>query len=152
MNKADALPDWITQWAETFDARSRRRITRGLATGLRRRQAQRIARQQNPDGTPFAPRKPRRRDQAGGIRRRAAMFRGLRQVRHLRALSDERGVSVGFAGAAARIAAVSQFGQVDHVERGGPLARYPIRELLGFSAADREWVLAELRRATDLDR
>ncbi|MGP3147078.1 phage virion morphogenesis protein, partial [Serratia bockelmannii] len=39
---------------------NRRVLTRELATGLRSRQAKRIAKQQNPDGSPYEPKKERR--------------------------------------------------------------------------------------------
>lgn len=141
----DALPEWVDAWAGAFSPAERRRLTRGLATGLRQRQAQRIARQQNPDGTPFAPRKPRLRDKAGQVRRRKTMFEGLRKARFLRAVSDANGVQIGFAGIAAKIAEISQFGQVALVAPNGPLARYPLRQLLGWSADDRALVLDRLR-------
>lgn len=48
-----------------LDGGARRRLLRKLSRDLQASQRQRITRQENPDGTPFAPRKPRRDPKVG---------------------------------------------------------------------------------------
>lgn len=75
------------------------------------------------------------------VRRTAAkelpMFQRLRNYRFLKMRADAGGVSVGFDGLAARIARVHQYGLRDQVGPG-IFAKYPVRELLGFTAADEQ--------------
>lgn len=72
------------------------------------------------------------------------MFRGLRKVKHLKALADPRAAQVGFAGRVARIARVHSEGLKDRVAPDGPTYHYPARRLLGWSEDDRDFVLAEV--------
>lgn len=130
----------------------RKALALRIGRALRQAQVERIAAQRNPDGTPFAPRKPRVpsgtfRGNRGGIRRRAAtraMFSKLRQARWLRIDASADEVAVGFVGSAARIARVHQLGLRDRVSReaGAPEAAYPARVLLGLTPGDVETVLA----------
>lgn len=144
---ADADPlQQFEQWAGGLLAKmepaARTRLTRAVAKALRRSQQQRIAQQRNPDGSPFEPRKPkpRLRDKSGRLKRQHTMFAKLRQARFLRATGTAEAAVVAFTGRAARIARVHQYGLIDAVAPGGPRVRYPVRELLGFSAADRALV------------
>src|SRR5690606_41104512 len=83
----------------------RRKLNQTLARELRRRQQRRIAAQQNPDGSAYAPRKPRKNlRRSGGIK----MFAKLRQARHLKLQSDADSIPVGFLGNSARIARIHQ--------------------------------------------
>lgn len=141
MDDLAALEDWVAPLLAQLTRSEQRRLAAKIARDLRRSQQQRIQGQQNPDGTPFEPRKPQKRlrDQIGALRR-GAMFSKLRLARHLRAGTDAQGAVVGFLGRAARIAAVHQHGELDQVQPGGPEVRYPARELLGFTPADIERV------------
>lgn len=116
----------------------RRALARELAAELRALNQRRIAAQQNPDGSPYAPRKPRLRAKAGRIRR--AMFSRLRTGRFLRVQSDANAALVTIAGRAARIARVHQFGLTDRVGRSGPEYRYPQRRVLGIAESDRDLI------------
>lgn len=113
----------------------RRHLARRIAIALRKSQAERIAAQQNPDGTAFEPRKPQPqlRNKRGRIKR---MFEAMRQRRHLKATSNADGATVGFSGRTGRIARVHQEGLIDTVNRRNLKVRYPVRTLLGFSADD----------------
>ncbi|WP_168400650.1 phage virion morphogenesis protein [Erwinia amylovora] len=73
--------------------------------------------------------------------KKVPMFQRLRGYRFLKMRADAAGTSVGFEGVAARIARVHQYGQRDRVGPG-VLAKYPARELLGFTTAD-EQLIAE---------
>lgn len=123
----------------------RRKMLRALALDLRRSQQQRIGRQQNPDGSPFTPRRPKAqskaRAKAGRIRRRKGrMFAKLKLARYMKASADANHAETGFSGRAAGIARVHQLGLVDRVSRRGPRVRYAARRLLGFTADDRDHV------------
>jgi phage gpG-like protein len=76
-----------------------------------------------------------------GSLRRKAMFRRLSSTRFLRAGNDDLQFWVGFSGRAAEIARIHQEGLRDRPSRKAKPMAYPVRELLGFSAADRAAML-----------
>lgn len=202
-----ALEELAGGLVRALDPAARKKLLRTMARDLRKSQSARIARQQQPDGTPFVPRKKRAEPKpatyalkflypdgvgeprlcflkawaragksfsgydsearairtfdwdrvvrflpvepadaqrpGGSLRkrgslRRKAMFRKLRTRRYLQAGTDDLGAWIGFSGRAAQIAAVSQFGLRDAPRPGMKDVRYPVRELIGFTAADRE--------------
>ena len=125
------------------DAGERSKILRVMARTLRSSQAGRITRQQDPDGQPFAVRKPQ---PAGRLRRsgtikRKAMFRKLRNTTNLKAGSTDTEAWVGFSGRAARIARVHQEGLEDAPSIGAKPVRYARRMLLGDTEAERQALL-----------
>jgi len=128
------------------DAGERSNILRLMARTLRSNQAARIARQQDPDGQPFAPRKaqPYGRLRRGGTIKRKAMFRKLRNTSNLKAGSTDTEAWVGFSGRAARIARVHQEGLEDAPAKGAKPVRYARRTLLGDTEADRQELLGVL--------
>lgn len=139
---ADAL-DRLSTWAAPLLAclsLPRRRVAMTqVATYLRRSQAERIAAQRNPDGSPYAPRKPRLRAKKGSIRR--TMFEKLRQAKYMRKASTAETATITIGGRTARIARVHQYGlrdKVDWRKPNSPTTQYARRELLGFTAADEE--------------
>lgn len=145
------LEAWAAALLGRLSAPERRRALRALATALRRSQAERIARQQAPDGSPFPERKARpeaatpARARKGRIRKRAKagpMFRKLRVARWLAAESSPDEAAVTFRGSAIRIARVHQFGLRDRVAKNpaAPETTYARRPLLGFSAGDEQLV------------
>ena len=125
------------------DAGERSMIVRVMARTLRSSQALRIARQQDPDGQPFAARKaqPSGRLRRGGTIKRKAMFRKLRNTSNLKAGSTDIEAWVGFSGRAARIARVHQEGLADAPARGVKPVRYARRVLLGETEAERQELL-----------
>ncbi len=125
------------------DGGDRSKILRVMSRTLRSSQSARIARQQDPDGQPFAARKPQ---PAGRLRRsgtikRKAMFRKLRNTTNLKAGSTDTEAWVGFSGRAARIARVHQEGLEDAPAKGVKPVRYARRVLLGDTEADRQVLL-----------
>ena len=201
MSQNDALfqelDGYLQSVVEHLAANQRRRLSRQIATGLRKRQQQRIAQQQNSDGSSYEGRKKQTRRTQGGVRfmwkgearelrnwhsskgrsgermitgfdvgrgglrsflradidrylsinvssvstapaRKEKMFRKLRTVRFLRIDTSPNSVMVGFSGYAASIAHVHQFGETDKIGRSS--VRYPIRELLGLTSTDLDWV------------
>lgn len=151
MDVADELTQ-LELWAAPLLAKlapaQRRQLARNIAFDLRRAQQRRIAAQIAPDGTPYAARRRRvesLREKRGAVRRRKdAMFVKLRTARWLKTNATPEGVEVGFFGRIARLARVHQDGGEDRVAPNGPLAIYPARPLLGFTATDRELVQERL--------
>lgn len=125
------------------DAGERSKILRVMARTLRSSQAARIARQQDPDGQPFAVRKaqPAGRLRRGGTIKRKAMFRKLRNTSNLKAGSTDTEAWVGFSGRAARIARVHQEGLADAPAKDMKPVRYARRMLLGDTEAERQALL-----------
>jgi phage virion morphogenesis (putative tail completion) protein len=137
------LEEWVAPLAAKLSAAGRKALSRVIGRDLRQAQTRRIAAQLNPDGTPFAARRPGKdlRGKRGAIRRRqASMFAKLRTARWLKIMADANEAAVGFTGRAERIARVHQEGLRDRVAPNGPEVRYARRQLLGFSDADREMV------------
>lgn len=140
------MPDFdqIETWAGALLAKLSpaevRKLTRTIAIGLRRSQRQRILAQRNPDGSAFAPRKLRASAPGGKRLRAGKMFSKISQAKHLKAKSEGDAAVVEFTAQANRIARVHQFGLRDRVSRRGPQVRYPSRQLLGITDAEREHV------------
>ena len=129
---------------------ARRQLARNIGQALRKNQQARIARQENPDGTAFEPRKPRKEfgKKKGRIKRKA-MFAKLRTARYFKIQSNANEVSVGFNGSSATIANVHQYGLMSSPSKTKDFkVRYAQRELLGFSQSDldviEDLVLAQL--------
>jgi len=141
-----ALESWLDPLLDNLSHAQRRQFFRRIGVALRRRQSDRIKRQENPDGTRYAPRKSSTQKKAGRIERRKEMFKKLRQARHLKVAADTNGVAVGYQGKAARVAKIHQYGLLSRVMPGGPLFQYPARRLLGFSDEDRDWLLDEIQK------
>lgn len=134
-----ALEDWAGALLAQLEPAQRRKLTQAVARDLRRSQQRRIATQQNPDGSAYAPRKPRQaREKAGRIKRK--MFSKLGQAKHLKLQSTADSVAISFLGRTARMARIHQYGLRDKPGRNSPDIQYERRELLGFTAADRELI------------
>lgn len=130
------LEDWAGVLLAKLGAGERRKLNQDIARELRRSQQQRIAAQQNPDGSPYAPRKPRQnlRGKQGRVKRK--MFTKLRTAKYLKLQSSADSIAIGFLGRTARIARVHQHGLRDRAEKGAPDTQYAERQLLGFTDAD----------------
>ncbi|WP_136067089.1 phage virion morphogenesis protein [Modicisalibacter radicis] len=139
-----ALEDWAAPLLARLEAKERRRLARAIARDLRRSQRERIRSQTNPDGTPYAPRKPQKWLARQGSIRRKAMFGKLATAKWLKATARGDAAMVGFFGNVARLAKTHQYGLRDRVDRDGPTIEYPQRELLGFTDQDREVILDSL--------
>lgn len=140
-----AVEDWAAAFLARLDPGQRRSLAGQIARELRRSQQARIADQQDPDGAPFAPRKPqprRLRDKPGAIKR-GAMFTKLRLAKRLKIIeASAQEVGVGFTGRNARIAGIHQSGASDRV--GNRTIRYPERRLLGFTEKDSERLMDQV--------
>ena len=134
MSGLHELDAYLAGLLAKLEAPQRRALARAIAVELRRRQSARIAAQRNPDGTAYEPRKPQLRHKRGGIRRK--MFTRLRMARYMRIEADPNTAVLTFASTALRIATVRHFGLRDRVNKSGLMAKYHVRELLGFEGAD----------------
>jgi phage virion morphogenesis protein len=149
MDDLHALEEWAGALLAKLGPAARRAAATDIARTLRRSQAQRIKAQQAPSGTPFEARKPRQvrggklRKKKGRIKAKA-MFAKLRTTAFLKVTSDTSGVGVGFLGRTARLARVHQDGETAQVAPGGPNYKYPVRQLLGFTQADRDMIRDQL--------
>lgn len=139
---------WLTDTLATLEPGRRKTVLATIGRELRRRNQRRQSRQTGPDGTAWTPRK---RDKAGRVRSTAKMLQGLRELRRLALSAAPDGLQLGYSGRNARIAAIHHFGEVDAVEQGGPVVKYPARPLLGKPPDDvafiRERLMAELEKA-----
>lgn len=128
----------LTALINNLSPQARRQLARNIGQALRKNQQARIARQENPDGTAFEPRKPRKEfgKKKGRIKRKA-MFAKLRTARYFKIQSNDNEVSVGFNGSSAMIAKVHQYGLMSSPSKTKDFkVRYAQRELLGFSQSD----------------
>lgn len=135
-NDLSRLETWAAPLLAKLSTAERRKLNQSIARDLRRSQQQRIRKQQNPDGTPYAPRKKQPKRSKQGRIKRSAMFRKLSLAARLKMLSTPDAISVGFMARNARIARVHQHGLRDRPARNQQPVQYSRRELLGFSSAD----------------
>jgi phage virion morphogenesis protein len=132
-----------TALLRNVEAPARRKLLRTIARDIRKSQSDRIAAQQNPDGTPFEPRRQqatRARARKGRIRKQV-MFRKLRMSKHLKAGANDAEAWLGFGGRVARIARVHQEGLADSPAPGMKKVRYARRLLLGLTDPEQERML-----------
>lgn len=128
----------LTALINNLSPQARRQLARNIGQALRKNQQARIARQENPDGTAFEPRKPRKEfgKKKGRIKRKA-MFAKLRTAKHLKIKSNANEVSIGFTSSSAAIAKIHQYGLMSSPSKTKNFkVRYAQRELLGFSQSD----------------
>lgn len=138
----DALEPWLDGYLAKLKPGERMRIARKIGQVLRRRNAERIRANLQPDGSAMAPRKPgKHRRKRGRMFPRTGLARNLR----IQARTDE--ARLDFAQRVAGTAAVHHFGLVDAVDRRIPHSikvRYPARLLLGIPPEDRDAIMAEV--------
>lgn len=149
MSNPLSLDSFAADLIAGLEPSARKELAQEIARHLRASQQKRIAAQQNPDGSAFAPRKFQLRHRRPG--RLRAMFAKLRTNRFLKARSTGDAAIVGFTAEVSRIARVHQLGLRDRVNKTGAEADYPARELLGISADD-EALIRDLVTAHLADR
>lgn len=144
-NDLEALEDWAGVLLSKLEPAARSKLVRSLAQKLRRSQQKRVKQQRNPDGSPYAARKPRDlKGKKGRIKRQAKMFQKMPRASYLKAKGDEHSISVGFTGRVARIARVHQYGLKDRAEADAPEVRYKLRQVLGLTNTDINFLKNEL--------
>ena len=88
---------------DNLSPQARQQLARRIGQQLRKSQQARIARQQNPDGSKYEPRKQQKlRGKQGRIKRKA-MFAKLKTARFLKIRTNANEVNLGFTGSAANI-------------------------------------------------
>lgn len=137
-NELAPLEQWIGDLLSRLSDTEIKRINRLVGMELRRSQVQRIAAQENPDGSKFTPRTQKNfRGKSGGIRRKK-MFTKLRTAKHLINQSNSSEITVGFRARSAMIAIVHQYGE--DAESFGHTFKMPERQLLGFKESELEQI------------
>ncbi|NKJ02812.1 phage virion morphogenesis protein [Novosphingobium sp. SG707] len=141
------LDEWFGRIVAGMEPAERRKATLKLGRLLRQANLKRIAANVDPDGAPFALRKPRR-DLRGRLRKgaRGRMFKGLRKTAKWRIDAAADGVEISpVTNTADRVGSVSQFGLTVTVGRGRDgrkiRAKYAERRLLGFGREDEDLAL-----------
>ncbi len=129
------LHHWLDGLEHQLESAQRRELLRRIAQQLRVNMRDRIRQQRDPSGKQFTPRK---RSQIGRIRRQAGMFQRI--GRDIKTEYSADHASVGFAGRTASIAKVHQQGLVVKPGPNSSPVRYAVRELVGWSEADKQWV------------
>jgi len=132
MAELKALTEYLGGMLSQLSDGERRKLEMSIARKLRASQKKRIGRQQNPDGSIYAPRKNRLRDKKDKIKNK--MFNVIKNAKYMRTARTAEGIAVGFAGRVAFIARVHQYGLRDKVDKDGPTVKYESRELLGFTS------------------
>lgn len=117
----------------------RRLLYKQIGRELARSQRRRINAQQNPDGTPYAPRKAKHKTK-GRIASKL-MFKKIGLPAHLKLRYENEGISLGFYGADAVIAEIHQYGLKGKVRSEfNWKVPYDKRELLGFTEEDAQMI------------
>ncbi|AWX15603.1 phage virion morphogenesis protein [Mergibacter septicus] len=139
-SEVEQLTNKLQGLINNLSPQSRRQLIRQIGNKLVQSQRQRIARQQNPDGSFYARRKQQKRTKTGRIKQ-LAMFKKLRTSRFLKTRINDKGVEIGFNSRAAKIASIHQYGKTGVVNsKIGLKVKYTQRELLGFSKTDKEMI------------
>lgn len=120
----------------------RRLLYQQIGRELARNQRRRIKAQQNPDGSPFEPRKKRKQfSKKKGRIKNQLMFKKIVSPSHLKIRYEQEGISLGFYGGDAAIANVHQYGLYSSPSKYKDFkVKYAKRELLGFSEEDIEMI------------
>ncbi|MGO2213667.1 phage virion morphogenesis protein [Psychrobacter alimentarius] len=135
----DELASWLERINEQLSPQQKTRLNRQISTKMRIVWKNRIKAQKDPDGKRFAPRK---RDQAGSIKR-GAMFQRLPKM--LKTAYSSKHAEIGFAGRTAEVMAVHQFGKTIKPNPNSKPTRYPVRKTIGWSDDDIELIIDEIR-------
>lgn len=130
MSGLEAFDERLGALIGNLSPAARKEMARSIAKRLRAGQQQNIKRQQEPDGTPFKPRKAPARKKKGRVKRE--MFAKLRTAKYLKAKGTADDAVVEFTDNVQRMARVHHYGLRDRPARGGKDVRYEERPLLGF--------------------
>ncbi|MGK8189242.1 phage virion morphogenesis protein [Serratia marcescens] len=131
MNELNPFDTRLAGLIAKLSPQSRKSLAVAVSKRLRAGQQQHIKRQQAPDGTPYAPRKTRLRNQKR-LRDRA-MFSKLRTARYLKAQGNSDAAVVEFVGRVKRMVNVHHYGLRDRPTPHSEAVKYESRPLLGFN-------------------
>ena len=140
----EPLQDWLGDILHNLSPGPRRSLAMKIMRAVRKSNAGRIARNEQPDGSAMTPRKPRKGDKSGRIARKAKMFRQLSFAKNMKIRVDADGGELSFA-KGGHIAQINHFGEVAIVGKlrdGRTIkTRYDERKLLGFNQTDRDGII-----------
>lgn len=145
MDAFKGLNHWLDQFGVLLEPLQRRELTRKLSQGLRIRFRERIKGQRDSNRNKFIPRK---REQIGKIKRNAAMFQKI--GRQLKTEYSENHAAAGFGGRTGFVASVHQEGKPIRPSKIAKSTRYTVRELIGFSKDDQEWIKREIEKTLNI--
>lgn len=143
----EALEPWLGDVLDSLGPGPKRRLSLKIGQAVRRTNAARIAKNEEPDGRAMDPRKPRKRrsSKSGRVKRKAKMFKKLRLVRNMRLRANAEGVELSFKGGVARVASEHHYGEeafVGKTRDGRTIkARMAQRKSLGFSRDDQDAII-----------
>ena len=141
MDAISGLRHWLDQVELQLDPSQKQVLMRKLAQGLRVRFKDRIKQQRDPNGSRFIPRK---RNQIGNIKRSGTLFKKFGQK--LKTEYSSNHASVGFGGRDATVAIVHQEGRTIRPSKNAKSTAYPVRQLVGFSQDDEQWIQREIEK------
>lgn len=134
MSGLEAFDERLGALIGNLSSAARKDMARSIAKRLRAGQQQNIKRQQEPDGTPFKPRKAPVRKKKGRVKRE--MFAKLRTAKYMKAKGTADDAEVEFTGSVQRMARVHHYGLRDRPARGGKEVQYEARQLIGIGETD----------------
>ncbi len=142
----EPLEGWLGDIMHSLSPGPRKSLGMKIMRAVRKANAGRIARNEEPDGGKMTPRKPRKSGKKGRIKRKAKMFRRLRYVKRMKISVNADGGELTFANSGvARVAAEHHYGEeafVGKTREGKTIkARMAERRLLGFNRDDRDGIL-----------
>lgn len=135
----DELTTWLNRINQQLSPQQKIRLNRQISIKMRTVWKRRIKAQKDPDGKRFSPRK---RDQAGSIKR-GAMFQRLPKM--LKTAYSSKHAEIGFAGRTAEVVAVHQYGKTIKPNPNSKPTRYPVRKTIGWSGDDKELIINEIK-------
>lgn len=141
----NAIEGWLGGMMTSLKPGERKRFAMKVMRLVRRENATRISRNEEPDGGSMAPRKSRL-DRSGKVERRGKMFRKIRLAKNLKIKANPDGGELHFVNPfIEKTAAVHHYGEEDRVgkTRDGRTirTRYAARRLLGFGENERDAIL-----------
>lgn len=142
MSGLEAFDERLGALIDNLSPAARKDMARSIAKRLRAGQQQNIKRQQEPDGTPFKPRKAPVRKKKGRVKRE--MFARLRTAKYMKAKGTADDAVVEFTGNVQRMARVHHYGLRDLPARGGKEVQYEARPLLGITENERHLIENEI--------
>lgn len=142
MSGLEAFDERLGALIGNLSPAARKEMARSVAKRLRTGQQQNIKRQQEPNGTPYKPRKAPVRKKKGRVKRE--MFARLRTAKYMKAKGTADDAVVEFTGNVQRMARVHHYGLRDRPARGGKEVQYEARQLLGITENERHLIENEI--------
>lgn len=149
MAELEYLSEHLNALLASLSDAEKRKFAMSIARKIRASQSQRITRQQNPDGSPYIPRK-NLRGKKGKLKQK--MFMKLKTAKFMKIEKIPAGVTIGFDQRVSSLARTHQEGLIDILKYNGRTfkVRYAQRILLGFT--DKEIEMFEQEASNFLDK